>query len=156
MQLSPWIWLLQTMPESLAVTSLAMVLASRRLEAKNILLIGLLLAAAVFLVRLIPLSFGIHFILFIIILAVLLSVRLKLQFSRSLLTALIVCLILAVLETVFLSLFSSLSAVPFENIVENIPLHMLYAWPHIFLLFLSALVIDWWRKNHVKRESNLA
>lgn len=156
MQLTPWFWLVQTLPESLAVTSLAMVLANQRLEAKSVCLIGLPLAVSVFLIRLVPLTFGIHFILFIVILAVLLRIRLKILLSRSLFTALVVCITLAVAETLMLSLFTSITAVPLDNITSDIPLLILYIWPYIIFMMLLALAINWWRKYLVKRDENLA
>lgn len=145
MHIAPLLWLMQTLPECLALASLAVVLASGRLAAKNILLIGFLLAVAVYLVRLLPLAFGIHFIIFIVILALLLAVRLKLRLSRCLFIALVANLILAVTETLSLYFLSLLTGVPFDQATGDFSRYLLYGWPHIVLLFFIALVIQRWR-----------
>ncbi len=88
MELSILQWLFQGIPECLALAALAMVLAGRRLEAKSVFLIGLPHAVITYLVRLLPLTFGVHFIIFVVVLATLLNVWLKISLSRGLLTAL--------------------------------------------------------------------
>ncbi len=152
MKLTQLLWLCQTLPEALAVTSLAVVLCKRRLEVKLILQIGVLFAATVYLVRLLPLDFGVHFILLMVILALLLTIQLKIHFSRCLLITLVIGIILAVSETVFIYLFLLLTDTNMDQITLGETIHILIAWPHIIFLLLMALAINQWRKVHPVRE----
>ncbi len=152
MELSILQWLFQGIPECLAVTGLALVLIGRSLELRNVLLIGLPYAGIAYLVRLLPLSFGIHTILFVITLAIMLNVRIKIQFSKSLLTALVVLVILAAIEMILATLIYSLSSTSFEQVKQNIFLWIIYGWPQIIVIFLLSVAIDRWRKNrHVTK-----
>ncbi len=152
MKLSLLFWFLQTFPESLALSSLAIVLSGRRLETKNVFIIGVLIAIAVYLIRLVHhLTFGVHFILLIIILAVLLNFLLKLPLSRCLLAALVTGLILAVSETLLMSALSFVTGVSMEEVTQSVTLHAIYAWPHIVFMFLLALFINWRRRGRWER-----
>jgi small-conductance mechanosensitive channel len=147
LELQPLAWLLQTVPEALAVASLAVALGIGRLTGKSILIIGLPLAVSVYLVRLMPLIFGVHFIIFIVILAALLTVRLKHRFNRCLLTALVACVILAVSETAFLYLMSLITGVTADQVTLDSNFPYYYIWPHTVFLFLLALAVNRWHKK---------
>ena len=151
MELTILQWIFQGIPECLALASLAVVLAGRGLEVKSVLLIGLPYAAAAYLIRLLPLSFGIHFIIFIVLLAALLNVLLKINFIRSLLTALVAAIILAAAEVACINLIISVTGIPFEEVREN--LLIVYGWPHTVVLFLLALAVNRWGKSlRLKKE----
>ncbi len=152
MKLTQLLWLCQTLPEALAVTSLAVVLCKRRLEIKPILLISVFFAIIVYLVRLLPLDFGVHFIILMIILALLLTIQLKVHFSRCLLITLVIGIILAVSETVFIYLFSLLTGTNMDQMTLGGTIHIMIAWPHIILIFLMALAVNRWGKVHPARE----
>lgn len=148
------LWLFQTLPESLASASLAVVLCAGKIVWKRIFLIGLPFAVAVYLVRSLPFAFGVHFIVLTIIMAMLLTVWLKIPFSRGLLTAFIVGIILAVIETVSVYLFITLTGIAIDQTIQYLHTHIVFAWPHIIVLFLLALAINWWKKNHPAKGQN--
>ena len=147
MALSPIFWLFQTIPEALALTTLALVLSNAKIDLKNVVFIALPYAVAVYLIRLLPIVFGVHFIVLIIFLAVLLNLRLKMRFSRCLLNALLVCLFLAVAETLLMYLLSVFTGITFEQATESLKLFIIFAWPQIIFLFLLALLIYKWRAS---------
>ncbi|MDO9535765.1 MAG: hypothetical protein Q7J85_10660 [Bacillota bacterium] len=147
MELNILQWIFQTIPECLALASLAVVLSGRGFEVKNIFLISLPHAIAVYLVRLLPLSFGVHFIIFIVLLAVNLNLQLKIRFNRSLLTSLVALIILAAAEIALVTLMYSITDITYEEARENLFLWIVYGWPHIIFLFLLAMAIGWWRKG---------
>lgn len=147
MELSFYQWLLQGIPECLALAALAVTLSGRKLEAKKIFLIGLSHAPLAYLVRLLPLSFGVHFIILIVVLSTLLHVWLKISLSRGLLTALSGLIILATAETVFVAIIHSSTGVPFEEVRQELLLWVAYGWPHIIFLLMLALFIDRRRKG---------
>ena len=94
-------WLLQGIPESLAIVYLAIALAGQKPETWKILLLGIIDAVIIYLIRLLPLTFGVHSILQILVIAFLLHLFFKVSFGKSLFSALTVIITLAVTETVF-------------------------------------------------------
>lgn len=98
-------WLLQGIPESLAIVYLAIALAGQKPETWKILLLGIIDAVIIYLIRLLPLTFGVHSILQILVIAFLLHLFFKVSFGKSLFSALTVIITLAVTETVFFALF---------------------------------------------------
>jgi len=147
--------ILQTLPETLALVSLAMALADRKLELKFILLISLPYVISVYLIRLMDLTFGVHTIILIIILAVLLRLVLKIKLSRSLLSALITLISLAAVETASLMLALTITGIEFEQIAQDNTLWILFGWPHIIFIFLLALAIIRWRQNRRVKEGRI-
>ena len=138
------------------MASLAVVLVTRRLQIKNIMFIGLGLAAVVYIVRLVPLTFGVHFIIVILTLGALLRYRLQAGLSQCLLTAILASIILAVSETLMLYFLSLITGVAIDQVIEDVRLHIFYAWPHIIVIFLLALLLSFYWKNRLnnKEEKN--
>ena len=148
-------WLLQGIPESLALVTLALALAGEKLEMRRIALIGIAHAVIIFIIRLLPLTFGVHSILSLFTIALLLTIFLKVRFSRSLLSALIVLIVLAAAETVSFSLFLYLTGLSYEQLKENIFIYSMSGWPQVILLFLLALAVHRWQQGRrsLKEES---
>ncbi|MEW5922302.1 MAG: hypothetical protein AB1796_15450 [Bacillota bacterium] len=145
-------WIFQAVPECLAAAALALVLASRSLETRSVFLIGLPQAVAAYLVRLLPLTFGVHTIVLIVVMAALLNVLLEIKLSRSLLVALVVLIILVAVEMVFISLMTYITGITFQEASRVIILSIVYGWPHTVFLFLLALVIYRWQiSRHLKK-----
>lgn len=148
-------WLLQGIPESLALVTLALALAGEKLEMRRIALLGIIEAVIIFAIRLLPLTFGVHSILSIFSMALLLNLFLKVRFSRSLLSALIVIIALAAAETVSFYLFLYLTGLSYEQLFENLFIYIISGWPQVILLFLLALAIHRWQQGRraLKEES---
>ncbi len=146
LQLTTLQWIFLTIPESIALACLAVVLAGQVLHPRNVFKIGLIYAVFVYIIRFSSLAFGVHTILLIIILALLIHRVLKLKLSRSLFTALVSMIILAVLEGMFLNIIYSLTGTTLVEVREELMLWVLYGMPHTVSLFLLAFVIYKWRK----------
>ena len=147
MEIPILLWLFQGIPECLAVAALALVLAGRPLDPRSVFMIGLPQAVAAYLVRLLPLTFGVHSIILIVILAILLNVLLKIKLSRGILAALVVLIILCFAEMVSISLMVFITGIPFNQTYREIYLTILYGWPHVIFIFLLALAIYRWRRR---------
>ena len=142
MKLPILLWLLQGIPESLGLISLA--LAGIKLKIRQIALLGIIEAVIILVIRLLPLSFGVHSILSIFSIAILLKMFNKARFSKGLLVALLVVITLAAAEAAFFTLFLSLFDLSFEQLSENIFFLVVSGWPQVLLLFILALVINRW------------
>jgi hypothetical protein len=135
-------WVFQTIPECLALASLVVVLAERKLEMKKILFVGMGQAVVVYGVRLLPLTFGVHTIIFIIALAVFLHMATKANLSKCLLFALIAEIVLIVAEMAALGVMVYVIGLDLENILSNLFLKIIVGWPQIVIVLLIALGIN--------------
>ena len=97
-------WLLQGIPECLALVYLATVLAVQKPETGKIIFMGIIDAVIIYLIRLLPLTFGVHTILQILVIAFLLYLLFKVTFGKSLFSALIAIVTLSVSEMIFFTL----------------------------------------------------
>lgn len=142
-------WLLQTIPETLAMASLILALSARRLELKKILLIGLPLAVIIYLVRLLPVTFGVHSIIIITILAMLLNLVTKTKFSRCLLFSIMVLVALVSFEVLFVGLSINITGMTFEQLLEHSIFRAIIGWPHTLMLFILAWFVGKWQQKRL-------
>ena len=151
MEMSIPLWLFQGVPESLAVTSLAVVLSGQALKLRPVMMVGLPQAVSAFLVRLLPISFGIHTVILLVLLSIWLTLILKIRLSRSLPAALVTVILLGAAEVGVFSIVLPLWGITFEQIMQNDLLLIVICLPQTILIFALALGIEWWKtKRHKK------
>lgn len=141
------VWLFQGIPECLALAALVLVLVGQVPGVRQVLLIGLPQAVAAYLLRLLPLAFGVHSIILIITMAALLNVLLRVRLSRGLLAALLALVVLITLEAVSFSLLSRRTGMTLEEVLGSNFLAVIYGWPHIILIL--SLVLFLYRRRHL-------
>ncbi|MHB8126857.1 MAG: hypothetical protein ACYDEJ_14725 [Desulfitobacteriaceae bacterium] len=140
--------LLQGIPETVAVVTLAFVIARIPLKWNKILLIGSILAFCAYIVRLFPIPFGIHTILQIILLFIALTWLGKGDFSLSLVATLLSFLALVIFELGCISLLMPIFGVTPNTLSTNTKIMIIIAEPQVFLLFISAFLL---KKFYLKR-----
>ena len=133
--------ILQGIPEQIAVATLAFVIAKIPLQWKRIVLIGVLLAFSSYVLRLFPITFGIHTIVIIGLLFILLVKIAKGNLNTALTASLLSFLGLIIAETVCLSILMPLFGVTSEMLFSNITIRVLITLPQVFLLFMLAFVV---------------
>jgi len=141
MKLSLMRWLLQGVPECLAIATFSWMLLGRQFNARKILSIGLLQALAAYFVRLLPVSFGIHTLILVFSLAALLVYFSSGSYSRVLSVSLVTFVVLGLLELVIFALSSSLFNLTAEAILADPLLSVLMGLPGVALLFLGAFLL---------------
>lgn len=142
-------WLLQGIPENLALACLILALAGRKLKLKNVLIIGLLQAVVLYVVRSLPITFGVHTIVAIISLALFLNLTVKEKFSKGLLFSLISYVVLGIFETSFLGISFKLLGLNTGQMPENVLLVSLLGLPQVVATFLLALLVNKIRKPSI-------
>ena len=135
-------FLLQGIPETVAVVSLAFVIAKIPFAWNKILLIGTLLALCVFILRMFSIPFGIHTFIQIILLFILLTWLGKGDFSLSLLASLLSFLALVILEFASLSLGMIIFGVTPKVLFSNLKVRIVIGEPTVLILFLSAFILN--------------
>ena len=137
---------MQGIPEQIAVTTLAFVIAKMPLKWNRIALIGTGLAFSAYVVRLFPIPFGIHTILLILLLFLLLT-KFGGDISLSLIASLISVLAVIILETVCISFLMSFFGVSMETFLTDSITRILILLPQIIGLFILAFIV----KKYTKR-----
>ncbi|KUO64103.1 MAG: hypothetical protein APF84_08315 [Gracilibacter sp. BRH_c7a] len=131
----------QGIPEQIAVVTLVFVLTRIRLEWKKIVLFGIILAFAAYVLRLFPITFGIHTIVLIGLQFVFLVQLYQAPVIIALRGTLIAFLIFIVIEYICFTLLIYLFDINFETYLNNIPTRILIGLPQVFLLFTLSYII---------------
>lgn len=134
-------FLLQGIPEQIAVTALAFAIVKLPLRWSRIVVIGSILALCAFVVRQFPIPFGIHTILLILILFMFLTKLAKGDFSISLIASLLSFLALIIFETVCLSILMPAFGVTTEILMKKPFVMILITSPQVILLFVAAYLV---------------
>ena len=141
-------WLIQGIPECLAVATLGWVLLEQKVAVKKILCVGLLHALIIFIIRNLSLPFGIHTVILIFSLAALLAYfSTSFYYSKVLFVSLITIVILGLLELLILPNASKLLDIPVEAILAKPLLIALVGLPQVVILFLIAYLIAYFFKK---------
>lgn len=141
MKIPLWALVFQGIPEQIAVITLAFVLAKVPIRWKVIIPMGIGFACTAYILRLLPITFGVHTIVFIGLLFILLIWFYKKPISASILASLITYLALILFETAFMSIFMFLLQISLQTLEANVSIRILTGLPHVIGLFLLARII---------------
>ncbi len=128
-------------PENIAIVAIAFALAKAKFEWKRIVLMGILMALTAYVIRLIPVTFGVHTIVCLGLLVFLLSYFAKVDLTRTITSVLITYIILALVETISRSILLKLLNWSIEDVMNNELLITLTGLPEVVLLFIIAFTI---------------
>jgi hypothetical protein len=131
----------QGIPEQIAVATLAFVIANIPLSWKKIMVIGVILAVSSYLIRLMPITFGIPTVLLMGVLCILLLLLGKSNLNSSLLASLLSFLSLIIAETVAVAIQTNLLKISIEAILNNLTLRIITGYPHILIILGLAAII---------------
>lgn len=135
--------LLLSIPEELLITVFGLLLFGFEIRQRfgRIFLIAVIQAFISFLVRLLPLPFGIHTLIQILLFAIPLQLILRLPYLHSLICILISATIYTVLDATFIPLLLHLTGIPLEAILDSTFLRVLFFIPQASaMLFLILFV----------------
>jgi len=128
-------------PESIALVTLAFVLAKAKLQWKKVVFMGALLACTAYVLRLIPITFGVHTIVCMGLFIFLLNYFVKVDLTRTITSVLITYIILAIVETGSRTITLKLLNWSVEEVMKNELLITLTGLPEVVILCFLAFVI---------------
>lgn len=143
----------QGIPEQIAVVTLAFVLAKVPLRRNRIVLTGICLAFTVYVVRLFPISFGVHTFILTGLLFIYLSQVENVGIVTSLKACLITMLILIITETVCFTILMSMFQITSEIMTTDTTVRIITGWPQVLILFLLAFILHKIRTGRENHES---
>lgn len=134
--------ILQGIPETVGVVTLAFVIAKLSLDWRKIVLIGSALAFGVYFLRLFPIAFGIHTIFQVVLLFIALIWICKGDLSLSLIASLLSFLALAMFEFISLSILMPIFGLTLETLFIDPFKRIIFGQPIVLLLFSSAFLLN--------------
>ncbi|KGK86306.1 membrane protein [Desulfosporosinus sp. HMP52] len=140
-------FILQGIPELIAVVTLAFVIVRIPLNWKRIVVIGSVIALISYTVRLFPIPFGVHTILQVVLLFLILTWFGKGDFSLSIIASLLSFLSLGIMEYFCLSLLMPVFGVNPEELFSNLLLRIIITEPQVLLMFAFAYMFNKFTKR---------
>lgn len=135
-------WLLQGIPESIALASVAVALAKGVLPWKKIVRIGLYQALSAYILRLIPFTPGVHVVLLITTLAFYMIWICEVNLKVSVIVSAITLCLLLVFEVLFNTGMFALGIVNPDDLMQSTILRTVMGYPQILFLLALAFLIN--------------
>jgi len=129
-------------PEGISVAILAFVLSKVKIEWKKVMIIGIVLSLSAYILRLLPITFGVHTIVYIGLLFIMLMKLGQITLMTAIINSLITLLFLIIFETTTSMLVMKLFEITQQIIKEKILINMLVFYPHVILLVFTAFLIN--------------
>lgn len=142
-------WLFQGVPEAIGVAAVMFAVAGLGLRWRTIVPMGILFGAAFYLVRLLPISFGVHTVINFLFVVLVFKAITSSNLNIAIRGGIVGLLTVIIVETVFFTLLFAISGISLEQIYSNIWLRVLSGWPSVLILFAIALLIN---QNKAKKQ----
>ena len=133
--------IIQGLPEQIAVMTLAFVFAKIRLEWKKIIIFAIIMTLTVYLLRMLPITFGIHTIVLLGLQFFFLIQFCQVHVLEALRACLISVLLLIMVEYICFTLFTVLFGISFETYMNDVTTRILISWPQVIVLFLISFIV---------------
>ena len=138
------LFLLQGIPELSGELALSLALAAVPLRWGIIVAAGAAIAVIIYVIRLLPFTFGIHSVVGILIMVLLIMIATRVKTTTCLLSFCSFCN-LAALEFLFSELFSVIKLDP-QSVISNNLLWKLIGMPQAILMIIIALLVSKYKK----------
>lgn len=141
----------QGIPEQIGVVMVAFAIAKIQFNIKKIILGGFSLAFSAYLLRMLPITFGVHTVVLVGLLFLILNRLGNVNINTSIFTSLFSFLLLIIYEMLCVSLIVNKLNLTYEDILIDQKFRLLIALPHIILLYLTAFLIKNYRTKRLKQ-----
>ncbi|MFZ7103531.1 MAG: hypothetical protein ACOWWO_12885 [Peptococcaceae bacterium] len=142
MEISLPVFVFMGIPEGIALATLAFTILDLKVSLKYLFLVGTTLSTVVYLLRLLPITFGVHTIISILVLFFILNILFKANVILSIMVSLTTYLILILSETISIIVCVKIFNLTQVIIEDDLLLEIAIGYPHILLIFLTAYLID--------------
>ena len=127
-----------SVPESLIIYYMVLAITGKKESRLFIIMLSLLTSLFSYIIRSIPVVFGIHSILQIILMIIFLNLFLKLPWHAAVTVIILTSVILGLSEGIFVPFLAWFFSFNIEQVISDPLLRILFTMPH--LLFLAALI----------------
>lgn len=135
-------WLLQGIPECIALAALSVTLAGGSITREKVIKIGCFQAVTTYIVRLMPFTPGVHVLILLTSLAFFLIFLGKINLKLSVIASAITICLLLVFEVLYNTLIFTLGIVKPDELMSSTVLRIMLGYPQVIFLFASAFLIN--------------
>jgi len=136
------VFLIQGIPEQISICMLVYVIVKIPFKLKEILFMGVLLATCAYIIRLLPITFGVHTVILIGILFSYLSIIKKIELSKAITSSLFVYLTLIILESLAVPSLMYLFNISREQLLSTNSIRILITLPHVFVIIIISFFVQ--------------
>ncbi|MDR9787906.1 MAG: hypothetical protein RJR37_11795 [Peptococcaceae bacterium MAG4] len=140
------LFLLQGIPELSGELALSLALAGVSLRWGIIVAAGAALAVLLYIIRLLPFTFGIHSVVAILIMVLLIKIATRVRATTCFIVVFAAFATLAALEFLFSELFFSVFKLDPQSVISNNFLWKLIGMPQAILMIIFALLVSKYKK----------
>lgn len=130
--------LLQAVPEMIAFSMLVLAMNKDMKNWKEAVLMGVILALVLHFIRMLPLSFGIHTLIFIGLAIISYNLVLNINFTTVVKAVLLGTLLVIVGEALSFLIIVNVMGFTFEELTSSAFLWIISGWVHIIIIFMVA------------------
>lgn len=141
----------RTFPESLILVLSGVVLLGINIDNKKVFKDGIILGLIIGIIRLLPISFGVHSILSMIALSIILFKCANNDIVKSMVSTCLVWISLALSECIYVLIAISLLNIKVERLIDNSTLQgAIITLPSLLIMFLIVLLLKYVKDNILK------
>jgi hypothetical protein len=141
LQITLFEMIIRTIPEGLLFILASYIFSSQPMDKKRYCVSGVLIGICTYLIRMLPISFGVHTIILLVIYVLIGSLICKINVIKCITAGLVSVIIMFTAELVNVFLIQSVFKVPLEKVVENPYIKQLYFMPSLLIFALVILVL---------------
>lgn len=134
-------WLIQGIPECIAVVVLGLAVVERKFLLKKALIPGLILALILFFLRQLSLPYGFHTLFGFFSLSILFSSFARINYSKALVVSFFVYTLLGLTEYIVFTSAVFTLGLPVETLLSKTALTILIGLPQVFIFFLLSFLL---------------
>lgn len=135
------VWLFQGIPECIAASAVIFSLIFEKLPWGLVLKVGIIQAFMIYIIRLFPLTPGVHTIIYITVIGFLVAALGRITLKRAIITSAITVSTAIIIELIFRYTMFIFGVTP-ELINNNIFLYIITGYPQVIALFIIAYAIN--------------
>ena len=141
----------RTFPESLILVLSGVVLLGINIDRKRVFKDGIILGIIIAIIRLLPITFGVHSILSMISLCIILFKYPNNDIVESMVSTCLVWISVAISECIYVLIATSLLNIKVENLMDNTTLQgAIITLPSLLIMFLIVLLLKYIKNNLLK------
>jgi len=127
-------------PESFLVIIAGNIFANKRIERTPLIISGVILSISIYLIRMLPILFGVHTVLGAAVAAILFIVVNKIPVTRAISSTFVIIIILGISETLNLIFIQEVLKVDIQKILANPVEKVLYFIPSMLIVVCNIIL----------------
>lgn len=142
LKLSIWELIFRTIPEGFVFIFASYAIAGKKIEKDKYILSSILLGVIGYLIRMLPIHFGVHTILLIMVHILMTSLINGIEVKRAVSAALISVIIMFLSEGLNVVMLDKIFNVEFQDVMSNVYTKLLYGIPSFILFTIIIFAVD--------------